>query len=300
MFNFRDNSVHKFVALSACSLFFVGCGGGSESAPVAVPPPAEVTSEPPSIVVSENQFVNGSEQVTITASITDDLGVESIEWTQTQGPTVSLNGTDTPELTFTAPTIDIGQDLEFRLTASDAQQQTATALITVTVNPTLNSTDSLSVNIDALNSVDLLDPEAPLVVIVGRTALPIIDIENVTIPIEDNQENKPVIIAQEDGTPILMSFSGAKNGEIEISIASSATAFVLRSPRFYGTKIINRQALIDQIQNHDKFENLVETLREELRTSICPMDAGCSALAAIRAERISQDLNLEGLVEEGG
>lgn len=87
-------------------------------------------------VVSESVTVNENTPVTITATATDSDGsISSYSWQQTGGQSVSLSGTSTGSLSFTAPSVaEAGESLTFNVTVTDDNGDTAETSSTVTIN----------------------------------------------------------------------------------------------------------------------------------------------------------------------
>ena len=69
--------------------------------------------------------------------VADDEAV-SFRWEQLTGPPVELNGEDTASVGFTAPDVDPTREfevLEFQVTVTDSDGNTATDTVVVTVRP---------------------------------------------------------------------------------------------------------------------------------------------------------------------
>lgn len=99
-------------ALSACG--GGGSGGGRDSGPQA-----------PSLTVSADQSVEVGSEVILTATATDPQGdAVTFSWTKVSGVAVNFTGSDSSQITFTAPPPPLGRlstTLEFEVSASDPQ-----------------------------------------------------------------------------------------------------------------------------------------------------------------------------------
>ncbi|WP_233077989.1 PKD domain-containing protein [Rheinheimera soli] len=72
--------------------------------------------------------------VTLTAVATDTDGeITAYNWTQTAGPAVTLTGTDTAALSFTAPSVTEDTELAFSVTVTDDDEETSSVAGVVTV-----------------------------------------------------------------------------------------------------------------------------------------------------------------------
>lgn len=96
-------------------LILTACGG-SDSATQSES--SDTVNTVPVISFGEIQTVNTGDEVTITASITDDDEV-SLYWSQLSGTSVSFNEVDNEILTFLAPLVENDEVLTFELTVND-------------------------------------------------------------------------------------------------------------------------------------------------------------------------------------
>jgi secreted PhoX family phosphatase len=109
-------------------------------------------ADPFVVGAGENGTTSSGRLVTLTG--TQQAGTaSSVQWTQVNGPTVTLTGADTNTATFIAPAVAAGTPLEFRFTATGANGQTATAGTIVTVNPAQLSFDAVPKNFADLVTV---------------------------------------------------------------------------------------------------------------------------------------------------
>ena len=111
----------------------------SDTVDVTVSPPA--ANLPPVASAGANQSVASGAAVTLNGSGSDpDGSVAGYAWTQTAGPTVSLNGASSATATFTAPAPTTRATLTFQLTVRDNGGATGTDETTVTVSPVIDNT----------------------------------------------------------------------------------------------------------------------------------------------------------------
>ncbi len=111
----------------------------SDHDPVIVGFNLESPNQAPVADAGTAQTVTEGATVTLDASAsTDDAAVTAFSWTQVSGPAVTLTGADTATPTFTAPEVDAETVLVFEVTVSDAEGETATAMVAVTVNDVPN------------------------------------------------------------------------------------------------------------------------------------------------------------------
>ena len=108
-----------------------------------VPPP----NQPPIVDAGPDQTVNAGDVVTLDGSGSSDPEGDqlSYSWTQTAGPSVSLDDANVPSLTFTAPSdVASDTDLAFELTVTDDKngKSTGSTLVTLkAVTPSSPTTD---------------------------------------------------------------------------------------------------------------------------------------------------------------
>lgn len=119
------------VSLGGCG---GGGGGGGTTTPTPTPPPPNV---PPTASAGDSFSVDGSATVTLDGSASSDSDgvIDSYSWTQTDGPTVALEGADGASATFVAPELIDGTELVFSLTVTDNEGDSDSASVTITVRP---------------------------------------------------------------------------------------------------------------------------------------------------------------------
>ncbi len=108
------------------------CGGGGDSSSGDDDTP----NSPPTVNAGADQSVIERDIVIIAAQANDSDGtVTNITWTQDSGPSVTLSGADTNELSFTAPLIDVEQQLSFTISVTDNDSASATDSVQITIAP---------------------------------------------------------------------------------------------------------------------------------------------------------------------
>ncbi|WKE65537.1 hypothetical protein PVT67_18015 [Gallaecimonas kandeliae] len=122
-------TIRKALPCLIAALLLGGCGGGGGG----TEPAKAIPNQAPSIQLTDLTVTErASAQLTATASDSDG-SVAKYAWTQVSGPQVTLAGTDTASLGFTAPDLDEDAQLVFSLTVTDDKGATSTATSTVTV-----------------------------------------------------------------------------------------------------------------------------------------------------------------------
>ena len=94
---------------------------------------ANVPNVPPTADAGSDQTVDEAMPVSLSGSGTDAEGAVWYNWAQTSGTTVMLSGADTENASFTAPEVDVDEDLVFELTVTDADGASAADTVTVTI-----------------------------------------------------------------------------------------------------------------------------------------------------------------------
>ncbi len=115
------------IFVSLCILLLAGCGG---SAP---PPGVSVTAS--------STTVDGTDSVTLTATVTNDHNAAGVTWSVSGGG--SLSNTTTTSATYTAPAAT-GSSQSITVTATSVADsaETGTATLTVPAKPTVSTTSS--------------------------------------------------------------------------------------------------------------------------------------------------------------
>ena len=126
---------HTFLLL-ALSIILSACGGGGGGSAAPPTPPANVG---PSVNAGANQSVNEETVVTLAGSASDSDGsISTYAWSQTSGPSVTINNANAASATFDAPNTgaQTSVSLSFSLTATDNDGASSSANTTVIVNST--------------------------------------------------------------------------------------------------------------------------------------------------------------------
>lgn len=89
----------------------------------------------PSVIAGAAGTSSSGKLVTLAGTASDDGGVASLAWTQTSGPTVTLNNANTATASFIAPSVSAPTQLGFRFTVTDDKGKTASDNTTVTIEP---------------------------------------------------------------------------------------------------------------------------------------------------------------------
>lgn len=106
------------------------------SATVIAIRPGPILSAPPVANAGPDQSVASGATVSLDGTgSTDDVGISSYLWSQIGGTAVTLSNTGVASPSFTAPTVGSSTALTFQLTVTDADGQTNTDTVVVTVNP---------------------------------------------------------------------------------------------------------------------------------------------------------------------
>jgi large repetitive protein len=111
---------------------------GDLSSPGVVTVIVKAVNQPPIANAGPDQTVNPGHVISLDGTKSNDPDDDPITylWKQTAGPTVKLNGDNSPMATFTAPStnnISADTDLIFTLTVSDSKNATSTDNVKVTV-----------------------------------------------------------------------------------------------------------------------------------------------------------------------
>lgn len=126
----RLASALAIVALQACG----GGGGGGNGGATPSPAPPPVNSAPVASA-GEAATVDAGTVVVLDASASRDSdgSISSWAWQQTAGPAVTLDDSDSPQASFTAPSVTTDTALVFSVTVTDDDGASASASVTITV-----------------------------------------------------------------------------------------------------------------------------------------------------------------------
>ncbi|NVK24220.1 MAG: DUF1566 domain-containing protein [Gammaproteobacteria bacterium] len=145
----------KLAIATLTSAILTACGGGSSEPE----PPQLPVNQAPTVTISNETNYNEQTTVSITAYATDSDGsISTYSWTQTSGESVTLNGADSANLSFTSPTLTEAARLSFEVTVTDDDGDTASSTVSITIDP-VNSLPTISIEgeteVNEQTSVDL-------------------------------------------------------------------------------------------------------------------------------------------------
>ncbi|MFL5358742.1 PKD domain-containing protein [Archangium sp.] len=126
--------------------------GATGTARVTVRVRDNLQNVPPSVSAGPSQTVDEGTPVTLTGSATDFGGtITSLQWTQTEGPVVTLSGAQSAVARFTAPQVSAQTVLKFQLRATDNEGASTSASTEVVVRdvptgPVVDAGPDLTVN----------------------------------------------------------------------------------------------------------------------------------------------------------
>lgn len=109
---------------------------GSDTVSVTVSDePIPPANQPPTADAGVDQIVDEGTTVNLSGMGTDNDGtIDSYQWQQDSGTSVSIVGDDTANASFTAPEVATSEDLVIRLTVTDNDGATGSDTVTITVN----------------------------------------------------------------------------------------------------------------------------------------------------------------------
>lgn len=119
---------HLTYIAMACSLS--ACWGGDD-------PKTATPNQAPAVDAGADLSVNERSTVTINATASDSDGsVSAYAWSQSSGEAVTLNGDNSAQLSFMAPSVEMDTSLTFSVTVTDDDGATATDSVVVNVSNT--------------------------------------------------------------------------------------------------------------------------------------------------------------------
>jgi hypothetical protein len=124
---------------------------GSDTVSITVEdvPPPPPPNQAPTADAGVDQTVNEGAAVRLTGTGADiDGTIEAYSWQQISGLAVVIVNADMANASFTAPVVEVTQDLTFRLTVTDDDGATGSDTATITVTDTAPSNTAPSVTID--------------------------------------------------------------------------------------------------------------------------------------------------------
>ncbi|TGE81048.1 hypothetical protein C7Y70_14200 [Pseudoalteromonas sp. KS88] len=129
-----SNRLHRsgVLALLTSAFIITGCGGGGGDSGDSTPP--AISNNSPTVSISGDAEVNEGKELSLTAVASDSDGsITSYAWQAISGPTVTLAGSDSENVSFTAPNIEEDTDLVLEVTVTDNEGATKSAQITVNI-----------------------------------------------------------------------------------------------------------------------------------------------------------------------
>ena len=130
---------------------------------------------------------------------------------------------------------------------------------------------------------------------------------NKATSVKDNnitfKKNERAVVALVNDTdiPILFGIKYPGKEKAELSLDSSAEVFVLYSPIFNGTQSSNPIELSKRIRNHKDFPKLKDAIKKAINNgNPCPLDPICNYQAKNIALRISNEIKIDDLYQNGG
>lgn len=129
-----SNRLHRtgVLALLTSALIVTGCGGGGSDSSDSTPPPTSNNS--PTVSISGDAEVSEGKELSLTAVGSDSDGsIASYSWQAISGPTVTLAGSDSENVSFTAPDIEEDAELVLEVTVTDNEGATKSAQITINI-----------------------------------------------------------------------------------------------------------------------------------------------------------------------
>ena len=120
------------VTIFAVLLLLAGCGGGDEDEDTRPPANLDPTAE-----AGADQSVNTGDTVMLDGSGSSDSdgSIDSYQWAQTAGPTVTLLNDDEASASFVAPVVNATVTLTFQLTVADDDDASDSDTVSVVVQP---------------------------------------------------------------------------------------------------------------------------------------------------------------------
>lgn len=165
----QANTIRQFVLSIFIMTALVACGssGGSNSS-VDTTGNQQTTDSAPTVNAGMDQSVNAGEQVTLTATVTDD-GSYTVSWVQTSGTTVELSASDNESTSFTAPEVTNSELLSFTISVDDGVNAAVSDSVNVTIlAPSTPQSDSVwLINTDGQRAAHILEPDSSLGVLVN-------------------------------------------------------------------------------------------------------------------------------------
>jgi hypothetical protein len=126
-----DNMKKSIIALALIPILGLTACGGSDT--TETNETVEPVNTIPVVDVGVDQTVDAGQEVTITASVTDDDDVTT-SWSQVSGTTVTFTQVDNNTITFIAPQLENQEILTFQITVDDGVNSTVTDSVDIIVS----------------------------------------------------------------------------------------------------------------------------------------------------------------------
>ncbi|MEI5640593.1 MULTISPECIES: InlB B-repeat-containing protein [unclassified Pseudoalteromonas] len=141
-----------------------------------------------------------------------------------------------------------------------------------------------------------IDPyEEPVFIINGNDSK---RLSSTTTNIDSSPEQQKLVsLVNEYGEPLLLGIKHAGEQEVNLSVESSAYTFIMTSQHLYGVQFQDTKTLFSRFKSHPDFTELVKELTTKINQgSPCPMDYSCSFMAAMIANKIAKDTQIDDLI----
>ncbi|MFY8326704.1 PKD domain-containing protein [Pseudoalteromonas sp. ZZD1] len=118
-------------ALLISSLHLAGCGGGGDGDSDGTTAPPTSNNNPTVSISGETEVTEGNELVISATASDSDGSIASYAWQHVSGPEVTLAGSDTANISFTAPELEDDAQLVLEVTVTDNEGATTSAQVTI-------------------------------------------------------------------------------------------------------------------------------------------------------------------------
>ena len=142
---------YKKLIIATLAATLIGCGGGgSTKGGDTHEQTLEPVNTPPKITLNGPTAIIGEKNVTISAIVTDNETVKSINWAQLKGPELQMSIQDSTVL-FQAPHTPEPYTIELEITAEDNQSLVSKESISIEVTPRSTKFDKLDFTISLID-----------------------------------------------------------------------------------------------------------------------------------------------------
>lgn len=200
------------------------------------------TSSAPVAYAGANKTVNEKVSVTLNATATDpDNDIETYSWTQIGTPSVNLSNANSKDATFTAPDVSTLTTLTFRVTVTDAEDNSDTDDVQVTIN----------------NVEDPVDPAAP----VADAGDPAIVDESTTVTLDGSDSYAP------SGTIAAYQWTQTSGTNVG-SIAATATPSFTAPSIDISQEILTFELVVTNNTGHSSLPDTVSILVKDVAVAV--------------------------------